>query len=126
VGGAGAAAAGDARRAGAGLPRAGDGLSQLSAQAFAELARVIADVEGALARAFAYDKINYLMLMMVDPDVHFHVVPRYAEARSFAGVDFADRGWPRLPELAGAPEPEAGVLRQIRDAVKQRWTSGAA
>jgi len=29
------------------------------------------------------------MLMMVDPDVHFHVLPRYAQSRSFAGREFA-------------------------------------
>src|SRR5262249_40685005 len=83
--------------------------SRLSAQAFGELGRVIPDVEGALARAFAYDKINYLMLMMVDPDVHFHVIPRYAQPRRLADLEFPDRGWPRQPELAGAPEPEAAV-----------------
>ena len=100
--------------------------SQLSPQAFAELGRVIRDVEGALAHAFAYDKINYLMLMMVDPDVHFHVIPRYGQARSFAGVEFLDRGWPRQPELAGVAEAEAVTLRQIRDAVKQHWAPAAA
>ena len=26
----------------------------------------------------AYERINYLMLMMVDPHVHFHVIPRYS------------------------------------------------
>ena len=26
-------------------------------------------------------RINYLMLMMVDPHVHFHVIPRYGQAR---------------------------------------------
>ena len=43
------------------------------------------DLDTALAKTFAPDKLNYLMLMMVDPDVHFHVLPRYAAARAFAG-----------------------------------------
>src|SRR5829696_5735084 len=48
----------------------------LSRDAFAEQAVVIAEIEAALSRAVHFDRINYLMLMMVDPHVHFHVIPR--------------------------------------------------
>ena len=74
----------------------------LSTQAFAEQARVVADVETALAAAVSFERINYLMLMMVDPHVHFHVVPRYEGMRARDGVDYADAGWPKLPELGVA------------------------
>jgi len=37
--------------------------------------------------------------MMVDPNVHFHVIPRYSEPRVWAGVDFVDAGWPGPPRL---------------------------
>ena len=50
--------------------------SQISVRAFEELAQVTADLDAALTRCFRPDKLNYLMLMMVDPDVHFHVLPR--------------------------------------------------
>jgi diadenosine tetraphosphate (Ap4A) HIT family hydrolase len=39
------------------------------------------------------------MLMMVDPDVHFHVIPRYAGQRRFADTVTRDAGWPGPPEL---------------------------
>ena len=52
--------------------------SAISPEAFGELAQVTKDIEATLSAFRAYDKINYLMLMMVDPDVHFHVLPRYA------------------------------------------------
>ena len=42
------------------------------------------------------------MLMMVDPDVHFHVIPRYEGARDWDGLSFRDAGWPALPALAEA------------------------
>src|SRR3546814_7047786 len=48
----------------------------ISAAAFGELQRVIGDAEAGLRAFRPYDRINYLMLMMVDPDVHFHVLPR--------------------------------------------------
>ena len=100
--------------------------SRISPEAFAELGRAVREIEGALARAFAYDKINYLMLMMVDPNVHFHVIPRYAQARSFAGLRFEDRGWPRHPDLADAAELDAAALTAVRDMVKQHWAPAAA
>ena len=56
--------------------------SELPADAFAEMATVTADVERSLKAAVHYEKINYLMLMMVDPHVHFHVFPRYEGQRS--------------------------------------------
>ena len=52
--------------------------SALSPQAFAELRDVTAGVERVLKDFVDYQRINWLMLMMVDPDVHFHVIPRYA------------------------------------------------
>lgn len=72
---------------------------ELPPAAFAEQAVVIADIEAMLARAVNYEKINYLMLMMVDRHVHFHVFPRYGGHRSLAGMDFADAGWPGPPDL---------------------------
>src|SRR3546814_9403513 len=48
------------------------------------------------------DLINYLMLMMVDPHVHFHVLPRYDGERSGAGLTVADAGWPAQPDLRQA------------------------
>jgi len=78
--------------------------SSLSREAFAEMGVVVGDIECALKAAFAYDKINYLMLMMVDPNVHFHVIPRYAEPRSACGLTIPDAGWPALPNLGEARE----------------------
>ena len=42
------------------------------------------------------------MLMMVDPHVHFHVIPRYDGSRSFGGMSFPDRAWPGPPDLKSA------------------------
>jgi len=40
--------------------------------------------------------------MMVDPNVHFHVIPRYGHARQWGGMDFPDAGWPGPPHLGTA------------------------
>ena len=70
--------------------------------AFAEQGEIVAAIERALAAFTAYERINYLMLMMVDPQVHFHVIPRYSEPRRWQGVEFPDAGWPGPPQLGSA------------------------
>ena len=74
----------------------------LPAAAHAELKTATAAIEAALTSAVGYAKINYLMLMMVDPHVHFHVLPRYEGERSGAGLSVADAGWPGQPDLGQA------------------------
>ncbi|MEO6432592.1 MAG: HIT family protein [Sphingomicrobium sp.] len=76
--------------------------ADLPAAAFTEQARVVADIEQALAAFTAFERINYLMLMMVDPHVHCHVIPRYSSSRRWRGRDFVDNGWPGVPQLASA------------------------
>ena len=74
----------------------------LPAEAHAELKTATAAIEAALGEAVGYAKINYLMLMMVDPHVHFHVLPRYDGERSGAGLTVGDAGWPGQPDLGQA------------------------
>ena len=91
--------------------------------AFVEQGRVIAEIEATLRAAVDYQRINYLMLMMVDPNVHFHVVPRYDGSRSLGGLDLADGGWPGPPDLKGALVLEAGQIERFRDELVGQWRS---
>jgi diadenosine tetraphosphate (Ap4A) HIT family hydrolase len=95
--------------------------SALSQQAFAELREVSGRIERSLARAFAYDKINYLMLMMVDPDVHFHVIPRYADERRCGGAVFQDPHWPGQPDLSCANDVDDETRQAIRQLILSHW-----
>ncbi len=87
--------------------------SALPREAFAEQADVIAEIERALAAFVAYERINYLMLMMVDPNVHLHVIPRYSEERSWGGVQFPDAGWPGPPRLDAAAKLDPEQLHRL-------------
>ena len=89
--------------------------SALPPEAFAEQAAAVARIERALAAFCGYEKINYLMLMMVDRHVHFHVIPRYAEPRRWAGAEWPDAGWPGPPQLAA---PVALTPQQLRQMAK--------
>jgi len=64
--------------------------SELTAEEVVNLGVAIKETENALQSAFQYDKINWLMLMMKDPQVHFHVIPRYKDIKEFSGVKFDD------------------------------------
>jgi diadenosine tetraphosphate (Ap4A) HIT family hydrolase len=97
--------------------------SALPADAFAELAAGTCAIEQGLSRFRTYDKINYLMLMMVDPHVHFHVLPRYAEAQDFAGKSFADPGWPGIPDLKHHNDASEAVRGLLLDAMRQAFAA---
>jgi diadenosine tetraphosphate (Ap4A) HIT family hydrolase len=95
--------------------------SQISVRAFEELAQVTADLDAALTRAFKPDKLNYLMLMMVDPDVHFHVIPRYAGSRNFGALAFADAGWPGPPALEPAVALDTATIDSLVARLRAAW-----
>ena len=93
----------------------------LPGEAHAELKRATAAIEAALARAVDYARLNYLMLMMVDPNVHFHVVPRYEGARDWNGREFIDVGWPKVPDLGHAVALEGEELASLVDWLKDHF-----
>jgi diadenosine tetraphosphate (Ap4A) HIT family hydrolase len=87
--------------------------SDLSPAAFTGMKAAVDGIEALLRHTVAYERINYLMLMMVDPDVHFHVLPRYESERLYGGHAFKDAGWPGPPALAShvaLSEEEAAAL----------------
>ena len=92
--------------------------SEISQESFTELHKITAHLESALGHAFSYDKLNYLMLMMVDPDVHFHVIPRYAELKRFGGMEFTDPSWPSAPDLSHTNKTNSSTNLNIINHIK--------
>lgn len=95
--------------------------SEVSPAAFADLQIAVAGIEGLLKAQVGYEKINYLMLMMVDKDVHFHVLPRYEGVREHEGVSFPDTGWPAAPALGAAVELSAEAVERLAARFAQAW-----
>jgi len=102
---------------------AADALSSISIEAFAELKTITTVIESSLNGCFNYDKINYLMLMMVDPDVHFHVLPRYADSQIWGDTEFADSGWPGPPDLGQTNQAGEAVKQQMQKTLKKAFCS---
>jgi diadenosine tetraphosphate (Ap4A) HIT family hydrolase len=89
-----------------------------------DLAELAGALEGAIDSAFGHNIMNYLMLMMVDHHVHYHVIPRYEARQAFAGREWVDNGWPALPVLGDsqhADNPE--LLQTIREKLKSTVNS---
>ena len=87
---------------------------QLPQGAHAELATITKDVESLLAREIGYERINYLLLMMVDPHVHFHIFPRYEGSREIGDAVLEDRGWPGPPDLASGQTLPDSLFDELR------------
>ena len=90
-------------------------LSEISKNGFEELRDIVIWMEDILKSTFEYDRINYLMLMMVDPEVHYHIIPRYSKEVIFQGVTFKDKGWPSIPAL--------GDINKIDNKIKEKLVS---
>lgn len=77
--------------------------SELKQEEYCDLKNMIKVIEDTLEELFSYDKINYLMLMMVDKQIHYHVIPRYDKSIELFGEIWCDGSWPGIPNLAGDP-----------------------
>lgn len=76
-------------------------LAELSQDEFSDLNNIIKVIEPTLKNTLNYDIMNYLMLMMVDKQVHYHVIPRYANQIVLFNEIWKDNAWPGVPNLAG-------------------------
>ena len=98
---------------------------QLPPGAHAELAAVTKEIEATLLAEIGYEKINYLMLMMVDPHVHFHVFPRYSGGRTLGRTSLVDAGWPGQPDLGSGVNLDKVEIEGLRDRISQNWLTSS-
>jgi diadenosine tetraphosphate (Ap4A) HIT family hydrolase len=93
--------------------------SDLELKSFIELKEVVSEVESKLKKFTNYKKINYLMLMMEDPVVHYHVIPRYEEELTFFNKTYKDFGYPSLPDFKNYIELTQNEMQEIIKIIKK-------
>ena len=71
-----------------------DSLGGISSQAFSYLPKFINAIEESMRKIYEAEKFNYLALMMVDSQPHFHIFPRYSKPVKFEGKEYLDMDWP--------------------------------
>ena len=52
-------------------------------KSFIELRKTKIDIEKKIQKTLLFNKINYLSIMMVDKNVHLHIIPRYKRLVKF-------------------------------------------
>lgn len=79
------------------------------------------EIKTALKMLFSPDRMNYAALSNTSDKIHVHIVPRYREARTFAGMRFQDTRWGQnyAPYDRSFVVAES-VLFNIRDALKKQ------
>lgn len=100
-----------------------DSLSNVSREGYVELEIVIKEVEVTLKRVFHYDKINYLALMMIDKEVHMHIIPRYDSSRKFRSKLYFDSGWPGQPDFNYDNDLSKSELNLLREYLSDSMNS---
>jgi diadenosine tetraphosphate (Ap4A) HIT family hydrolase len=98
-------------------------LGGLSAVAGAELPRVIGDFEAAVRRIGPASKFNYLALMMIDPNPHFHAIPRYAERVAACKMSFSDEAFPKAPDMQRVHDLTTSQLEGLRRLLVRQWAA---
>lgn len=79
-------------------------LAHLTTEESLQLNTVFQVVDKMLKSTLSPDKINYLALMMIDAQVHFHVIPRYEKPVNFRNVEYGDYEWPKPPNVLDSLE----------------------
>ena len=92
--------------------------SQISDKESTDLINIVRVIESTLTKTFSYKQINYLMLMMVDFHVHYHVIPRYNKDVYYSGMYWKDENYPKLPMISGIPS-DLGLLSEIVKSLKE-------
>lgn len=63
---------------------------------------------------FAAVRINVICLMMKDPVVHFHVLPRFDREMELYGERWRDEDWPGPPVLRRVETSEDVLLKMVQ------------
>lgn len=92
--------------------------SELTEQEAIDLGKAFKRIESMLKNTFNPQKINYLALMMVDNQVHYHVLPRYEGVVKIDDTEYKDHCWPVAHDLKPLESISANVLELIKEQLK--------
>ncbi|MCQ0090536.1 hypothetical protein [Roseovarius sp. M141] len=98
-------------------------LTALDAQEAQGMSQGFALAEHLARSHFGAVRINILCLMMQDPIVHFHILPRYDQTVGRYDKQWTDADWPRPPHISTDAADEVILMRMLEDVrtyMKQR------
>ena len=90
-------------------------LSKIPAKSFLELKKITNKIERLFLKRLKFNKMNYLILMMVDPHVHLHIIPRHKKNIVFNKKSFKDFGYPKPPNLLKKNNINSKLLGKLKE-----------
>ena len=90
-------------------------ISKLTLEEESSLGSALKEAELLLREAFNPQIINFLALMMVDHQVHFHVIPRYDKGITYNQQVYLDYDWPNPPTLSNTINIDDKELFKLKD-----------
>lgn len=95
--------------------------ADLPANSGVDLQKGFALAERLACQGFGAVRLNILCLMLQDPHLHFHILPRYDGPVMFEGSNWSDTAWPTpVTKLAG--HTDEGTLLALRDRLRLQIT----
>lgn len=98
-------------------------LGDISPQGMTEFTELCRGLEATVKHTFGAQKFNYLALMMVDPHVHFHVLPRYDAPVVFEDHTFEDIDWPDPPDITRNACDDTRILLRLKTKLRDAATT---
>lgn len=92
------------------LKRSCSSLSELTPEEGADFPLACEKIERLLRNRVEAVKFNYLALMMVDGQVHYHVIPRSNIPFVFNGQEYIDTAWPKPVDIFYSIDIEINAL----------------
>lgn len=68
-----------------------------------------------LREVFHYQRVHYILYMLEDFQVHYHVLPRYDSEPMFEGQAFVDEAWPGYTKNTNPGEIHIGSAAPNRE-----------
>jgi diadenosine tetraphosphate (Ap4A) HIT family hydrolase len=101
------------------LRREASDVLDLTLEEWAAFTDELRQVRTAVDELFQPDQWNHAFLMNADPQVHCHVVPRYASPREWAGLTFTD---PHIGQVFGPEQRHLGPheMQDLRRTIQAR------
>lgn len=93
-------------------------MAELTSGELQGMGEAFALTENLVSRIFEADRVNYLCLMMQDPIVHFHVLPRYSRSVTRYGQVWEDPDWPAPPVVSSVISSDE-VLTRVKEDLKR-------
>ncbi|MBD1432234.1 HIT family protein [Sphingobacterium sp. DN00404] len=103
------------------LDRACHDIGDLTNSESQELGLAFKAIKEVYAKTFSPDKVNYLLLMMVDKQVHFHVIPRYEREVTFKDQHFRDEHWPKPANVLSTSNFGDQLLMELKEYMKEAY-----